>query len=87
MTTDDDRQRDREDPRDALAERERRAGVADEIEDQEVADDMDRLLGREVLEREVLRELISGQHHQRENRDDGAGRRRTKWRTACQRPA
>ena len=83
----DDGQRDREDPGDALAERERGTGVADQVEDQEVADDVDRLLGRQVLEGEVLRELISGQHQHRENRDDGAGRRRTKWRTACQRPA
>ena len=87
MTTDDHGEGDREDPRDALAERERGAGVADEIEDQEVAEDLHRLLGRQVLEGEVLRELISGQHQHRENRDDGAGRRRTKWRTACQRPA
>ena len=87
MTTGHRGQGDREDPGDALAERERGAGVSDEVEDQEVAEHLHRLLGRQVLDREVLRELIGGQHQRREDRDDGAGRRLMQGGSACQRPA
>ena len=78
---------DREDPGDALAEREGGTGISDEVEDQEVAEHLHGLLGRQILDREVLGELIGGQHQHRENRDDGAGRRLMQGGSACQRPA
>ncbi len=87
ITTATTREGDREDPGHALAEGERGAGVSDQVEDQEVAQHLDGLLGRQVLDREVLGELIGGQHQRREDRDDGAGRRLMQGGSACQRPA
>jgi hypothetical protein len=60
-----------------FAERERGAGVACQIQLQHVAPDRHGLLERQVLQGEVLRELVDGQHQHREDRDEDAGRRRS----------
>ncbi|MBG9885254.1 hypothetical protein ABE10_01360, partial [Bacillus toyonensis] len=54
-------QRDREDPRHVLAERERRPRVSDEDQLQELSEDRHGLTGRQILDREVLDELVGGQ--------------------------
>ena len=80
-------QDDREHPGDALAERKRGAGVSREIELQEVSPHLHGPLIGQVLQGEMLRELVDGQHHHREDRDDDAGRRGTQSCAAFHRPA
>ena len=80
----DHRHRDREDPGDLLAERERRPRVEHQDELQRLADHRDGDAGLELLQDEKLGELVGGQHRHREDRDDGAGRRRAKWGSAAQ---